>query len=132
MMANCADADETLDFDEDEEIDIDELCANPCIQALIPCSNNPLIRLTMGPDEAEGIAALRPMCAPTPAGATGPGDGICDFRSMVGVCDEGQMDEACEEDMDCFCGTACVLEMMVRKRIRLPSSFSFLTLISAL
>ena len=41
-------------------------------------------------------------------------------------------DEACEEDMDCFCGTACVLEMMVRKRIRLPSSFSFLTLISAL
>ena len=112
LMANCAGANLETFGNADEDIDIDELCENPCINSLIPCSSNPMIATMMGADEARGIAALRPLCAPTPADATGPDDGICDMRALFDLCGDGQVGEECEEDMACFCASGCALEMM--------------------
>jgi hypothetical protein len=109
-MVNCAGANPDS-FDED--IDIDDLCEDPCIRSLIPCSSNPVLIGMMGAEEAAGIAALGPLCAPAPSGATGPGDGICDARALFELCDDDQDDEACdEEDIDCFCASGCGLETM--------------------
>lgn len=112
MMVDCAGVDPDSFGNGDEDVDIDELCEDQCISSLIPCSTNPVIITMMGADEAAGIAALRAVCAPTPTEATGPGDGFCDLRGLFDLCGEGQVEEACEEDLVCFCNTGCALEMM--------------------
>lgn len=113
LMVNCAGATpDMFSNNGDGDIDIDELCEDLCINSLIPCSSDPVLIRMMGAQEAAGIAALGPLCAPAPADATGPGDGVCDVRALFELCDDGQDDEACEEDMDCFCASDCGLEMM--------------------
>ena len=98
--------------DEDwERLDLDTLCVNPCVQALIPCAGNPLMTLMMGRDEASGIAALEPMCAPPPPGATGGGDGICDVGGLIRECQARDPAEICPGyTPSCVCGTECAQE----------------------
>lgn len=69
--------------------------------------------MTMGADEAAGIQALGPLCAPPPVGATGPADGICDIGRMMALCSAPgtEINAACEADTSCLCANDCVLEV---------------------
>ena len=85
---------------EDEE-DISVICANACMQAILPCTDNPMLTIMMGPEEAEGLASLNDICEP-PEGGSGPGDGVCELQSILTMADDSGID-SCGEDIVCMC-----------------------------
>ena len=104
---------------------IDELCANSCTQGMIPCADNPLLTMSLGPEAASTIGQIEAMCAEAPEGATGGADGICDLNSLMSCSTNGSI-EACGQDVQCICRDECTGEMMDCVVRRTPPLLSLL------
>jgi hypothetical protein len=110
LMAVCGAADSGMD--ELDASDTAAVCANACIQQIFPCSDNPMLALTMGPEAAASFAMLDGMCNGG-EGGTGPGDGICEIGGFMAMsADPAMSPDACGQDFMCMCNNGMVQEMI--------------------
>ena len=111
MTALCTAPDSGM---EDLGEDIPSMCGNPCIQAMIPCANDPMLAMMFGEDFVGEIGQIELMCDEGGEGASGPGDGVCEMASLMAYMGpENDPDVLCPDGSTaCMCATPQVAEMI--------------------
>ena len=91
LMATCSAPDAGLD--ELDGNDMTTMCANACITSMFPCTSNPMLAMTMGPELVAALPQLEAMCDTGGPGASGPGDGVCEMQPLIAMMADGTMDQ---------------------------------------
>ena len=88
--------------------DVDAVCADACMAALLPCSSDAQLVAVMGADEAQSLAQIAALCgARVQRGGNTPGDGRCSVADAGRLCDQERAGSSSDT-----CNTPCTREML--------------------
>lgn len=90
------------------------LCDSPCIHAMFPCAQNPMLSMALGADVVAQIPLLEAMCSSgdQDPGVGAAGDGVCAERDLIPLLADTSSMDACGSDLHCTCMDPTVREML--------------------